>query len=83
MLLASSAIVLADRRGQFQRVGARQLEDRDADGRLGIEHAAQRVGLGAQLDACDVAQVDDITDGVGLDDDVAEFGFGLAAAPAH
>ncbi len=72
---------LAHRCRELQRVRARQLEDRNSDGGLCIEHAAQCVGLRTQLDTSHVTQVHDIAVGAGLDDDVAELGLGLQ--PAH
>jgi hypothetical protein len=71
---------LADGSGEVQCVRARQLEHWNSDRGFCIEHAAQRVGLRSQLDPRHVAQVDHIAGVAGLDDDVAEFRFGLQTA---
>ncbi len=51
-----------------------------SDRGLGVEHAAQRIRLGPELDARDVAQIHDVARRVRLDDDVRELVFGLQPA---
>jgi hypothetical protein len=51
------------------------LIDRNADARLGIEHAAQTVRFGPERDTGDVAQVHDVATIAHLDDDVGELSF--------
>ena len=64
---------LADVAGELQRVGAGRLEDRNRDGVLVVEQAAQiAYCLRAELDTRDVAQAHDLAVRARLDDDVAE-----------
>jgi hypothetical protein len=72
----------AHRSRQVERVRARQLEHRDRNGRLAVEHAAQRVVVGTQLEPCDIAQVRGLAVGAVLDHDVAELLLGLQRTAA-
>ena len=60
--------------GDRDGVGFRQERDGDAGGRLAVEIERLAVGLGAELDAADVADPGDLSavGGVDLDDDVLE-----------
>ena len=56
---ASSSSILAAPVGDVQGVGAGELEDGQADGRLAVEGAGLVVVLGAQFDAGHIAEPDD------------------------
>ena len=76
----SSSMVLRTSGGQLQRVGSGGLEHRNRERGLVVQQAAHAVGLGAQLDARDIAQAHDLAVVAGLDDDVAELLFVAQAA---
>ena len=62
------------------RIAAGPLKNRNGRRRLVVEKRAQRIGVGAELDACDVFQARDLTGGAGLDDDAAKIILGSQAA---
>ncbi len=70
----------ADGVGHLQGVGARALEDRQGDGFLVVEVAAQGVVVRAELDAGHVAQVADLASRARTHHDVAELLLGGQAA---
>ena len=71
-LLGELGHALRDELADLDRVGAGQLIDRHDSGRCTVVARGQVVGLRAELDARDVAQVKNGAVGVGADDDVAE-----------
>ena len=62
----------ANARGEFERIGAGSLEDRQRDSRLVIQQRAQCVAVGAKFYAGDVSEQCLFAVGTGLHDDLAE-----------
>ncbi len=70
---------LADIVGDLDRIGARRLEDRNCHCGLVVQQRAQCIVGGAEFDTGDVAQPRHLAIVAVLDDDLAEFLFGLQA----
>lgn len=61
-------------------VGAGELEDAEGDGVVAVHVGFRGVVAGAEFDAGDIAEADDITEVTGFEDDLAELGCGFEAS---